>query len=399
MAAQREQTALIIQEQKNGRDQENQTTVVEDRNHLLAHFDKYEYTHLSLPELIKILTTRPESELAAKPLWIEIKNTENLGSLFIAVNKDRTVINTATPPESPTFDRIGLVAAPDQELLYFGVTTGFPLSKFIEALQQLPPDLPLVQVIYDARTIVSNKYRRRNNTSPVPSRSSLRLDGKYGAKSVLIEHSLIIPKTIPGDISEEIQLMLENDFEPLEKIKTQEAKIPGEIIGEDSVGILARTNVRKVRLFSPDSKEMLETYTYFERNNGVPLYRIVVKTNPDSDEKELTLLDVFRYDQVGEQYDTKVLNAKHLQISTALHEQLTVMPEEKAGVTLKNEARALHPIAGYESWSSRFGDFVTSDDLWANFMPGRHELADSLVAKIIDHMINLIPPELDKSTE
>lgn len=399
MIAQKNEKTLSIQDHNKQKTSESDTTVVEDRNYLLSHFDKHEYADLSLAKLVEILSA-PASESTPRPLWIEVKNTGNLGSLFIAVNSERTVINIATPPESPTFDQIGFVAAPDQELLYFGVTTGFPLEKFLDAAKQLPEDLPLVQATYDASRIVTNRYRRRNNTSPVPSSSSLRMDGKYGGKSVLIEHALIIPKTIPGDVTEEIQLMLESDFQPLEKIRTQESKIPGEILGEDAVGILARTNVSNVKLFSSDNKEMLETYTYFEKNNRVPLYRIIVKTNPDSDEKELTLLDVFRYDQVGEHYDTRILNAKHIQIATALHEQLSVMPEEKAGVTLKNEARAVHPVAGYESWSTRFGDFVTSDDLWAKFEPGRNKMADALVVKIIDHMISLVSrEELAQNTE
>lgn len=391
-AATADSTALVAR----SRAKETTAVIEEDNTHLLAHFECLKYPKLTAQELVTLLETHGASREGAKPIWIEIENAGALGSTFIVVNAQRSSIAYALPPDEIIHDQLGVYASPDQGLGFFSTQYGLPLSEFLAAIKKVDQNVSLIAAISTARQIIANKYRRSNNLTPLSSVSFLTLEGLYGAKSVLIEHALVIPEGTPGNITEEMMLMVTTDFQPLEKIIVRNENPKGEILGEDDVGILLRIGTQQRWCKDIRSYGDHEYVTFLEKNNQVPLYTAVFRINPQTGERELSTLETFRYYFVGETFGKNVLKCKHLQISTNLSTQ-TIPGTDIRGVTLKNETRTVHLLRGSEAWSSRFGDYIEADDLWATVSEERNEYTDELVAKIIAHIVKILEKSQSES--
>ncbi|MBU0974336.1 hypothetical protein KKD03_01395 [Patescibacteria group bacterium] len=353
--------------------------IVENKNsELLKNYDKKIYKELLPEELLVILENQTQSNT---PLWIEVLNTDRLGSLYIAVDGRRNTLSFAIPPQDTTIDQLGTMTNAGEALVFYGTHKKLPIKDFVFALNKFVAGSNLIDAIHTAEKLVRNMYRNQDNTVPLPSTSFLTLDGEFGAKEVIIRETLIAPQQPAGYIYEEVENILTNGFQKLPNILETPYRINGEVVGSNDIGYLT------LRL-SQDYRGDTLIFSFCDHNHGVPFFTAKYFSLQGEEETYLSHLDIYRH-TLSEKHNTQILESKHLQIADELRYSWGLIRPE--GVALKNEVRVLQTIQNGQFWSNRFGDELEVNDPWVKFEAGLSVDQEKLKKMIIDYLDSLIP--------
>jgi len=352
--------------------------IIEDEKQtLLAQYDRKIFEDLSSADLLTLLENLSPS---AQPTWIEVTNLDRAGTLYFAVDGQCNTVAFAVPNKERTVDYLGTMTEVGGEIHFYGTTFRIPFNDFVSYLADTTSNESIIEAIYAAENKVHDKYRNRNNTVPLPSTSSLSLDGKFGAKAVLIEETLIAPQQPAGHIYEEIGHTLNEGLQHLPVIEGAPRQKTGEIITSNEIGSLS------FRLNS-DFKGDTLAFSFNDIKNGLPLFTAKYFIPKGEKEIRLSHLHVYRH-TISEQQGKQVLRSKHLQIADELRYSWGLIRPE--GAALKEEARVLEIIRDTPNWSSRFGDDLEFKDPWVAFEEGASVDQENLKAMISDYINALL---------
>ncbi|NCS97879.1 MAG: hypothetical protein GW762_04795 [Candidatus Pacebacteria bacterium] len=352
--------------------------IIEDEKQtLLAQYDRKTFEDLSPADLHTLLENLSPS---AQPTWIEVTNIDRAGTLYFAVDGQCNTVAFAVPNKERTVDHLGSMTEVGGEIHFYGTTFRIPFNDFVSYLGDFSSSESIIAAIHAAENSVRDKYRNRNNTVPLPSTSSLSLDGKFGAKAALIKETLIAPQQPAGQIYEEIGHVLTEGLQQLPLIEGAPRQNTGEIITSNEIGYLS------FRLNS-DFKGDTLAFSFNDTKNGLPLFTAKYFIPKGEKEMHLSHLVVNRH-SISEQHGKQVLRSKHLQIADELRYSWGLIRPE--GAALKEEARVLEIIRDTPNWSSRFGDDLEVNDPWVAFEEGVSVDQEDLKAMISEYINTLL---------